>query len=99
MHHEDLYIETPEVEEALRRLPQDVLEARARRILVRSLCFAGQRELLILLLLIQRASDLVVKKQILPKEEWTPVDQKPYLSEILDEVIREREERIRLDNR
>jgi hypothetical protein len=49
--------------------------------------------------MMQRASDLAFKKKYLPREDWTPVDTEPYLKPYLNEVKKERSERIQLDNR
>jgi len=54
MMRDDIEDETPEVKEALRRLPRDVQEQRQYRI--------------------TRALYLSMRKEILPKEEWTSYD-------------------------
>ena len=51
---DDLLHETPAVQEALKRLPQDVLDARNFRMV--------------------RAGYLDLRKDILPKEEWTKLE-------------------------
>jgi ubiquinol-cytochrome c reductase subunit 7 len=43
--YEDLFIETPQVREALRRLPDDLMQARLRRMKTASQCYATQTEL------------------------------------------------------
>ncbi len=45
MFYEDLFIETPQVREALRRLPDDLMQARLRRMKTASQCYATQTEL------------------------------------------------------
>jgi len=57
--NEDTLFETPEVKEALRRLPKQVAEERQYRI--------------------TRALYLSMRKEILPKEEWTSYDSVRYL--------------------
>ncbi|KAG5869873.1 hypothetical protein JTB14_017382 [Gonioctena quinquepunctata] len=62
------------VQEALRRVPQEVVDQRNNRIL--------------------RATQLSLQKDILPKEQWTKLeDDKLYLTPIVNDVIKEKEER------
>ncbi|XP_019866797.1 cytochrome b-c1 complex subunit 7 [Aethina tumida] len=71
---DDLLYEDADVKEALRRLPQNEVDARNYRIL--------------------RATQLSIQKDILPKEQWTKLeDDKLYLTPLVNEVIKEREER------
>lgn len=71
---DDLRYEDEDVKEALRRLPQNVVDERNYRTL--------------------RAMQLSLTKSILPKEEWTKLEEdKLYLTPLLKEVIKEREER------
>lgn len=51
---DDIIRETPEVEEAIRRLPKDVYDQRIFRI--------------------SRALNLSAKKNILPREQWTKIE-------------------------
>jgi len=44
LYYDDLAIETPDVREALRRLPDDLMQARLRRQKVASQCYATQTE-------------------------------------------------------
>lgn len=70
---DDLVDETPEVQEALRRLPQRVVDERNYRII--------------------RAVQLSLQKDILPKEQWTKLeDDKLYLTPVLQQVLKEKEE-------
>lgn len=71
---DDLLHEDEDVQQALKRLPQNLVDERNYRIL--------------------RATQLSIQKDILPKEQWTKLDDdKLYLTPIVDEVIKEREER------
>ncbi len=45
LYYEDLFIETEAVQEALRRLPDDVMQARLRRMKVASQCYVTNTEL------------------------------------------------------
>jgi len=72
----DTLLETPDVKEAIRRLPKHLQDERQWRI--------------------TRALYLSMRKEILPKEEWTKWEDdvkylKPYLDEVRKE-IREQEE-------
>jgi len=74
--HDDTLFETPEVKEALHRLPARIQDERQFRI--------------------TRALYLSMRKEILPKEEWTKWEEdvkylQPYLDEVHKEV-REQEE-------
>ena len=44
LFYEDLYIETPAVCEALRRLPDDVMQGRLRRMKIASQCYVSHTE-------------------------------------------------------
>lgn len=78
MRH-DLLHETPDVAEALRRLPKQLQDERNFRIL--------------------RAMQLDGQKKILPKEEWTKLEEDVlYLKPYLDEVYKEKKERADWDN-
>lgn len=70
---DDMRDETPDVQEALRRIPQSVVDERNYRIL--------------------RAMQLSIQKDILPKEQWTKLeDDKLYLTPVLNQVLKEKEE-------
>lgn len=70
---DDLLYETEEVKEALRRLPEDVIDQRNYRML--------------------RAIQLSVTKDVLPKDQWTKLeDDKLYLTPLVNDVIKERDE-------
>lgn len=72
--HDVLY-ESPEVTEAIRRLPEYLKDERNYRTV--------------------RALQLSMMKNILPKEEWTSYDTDDYyLDPYLDEVMREKQERL-----
>ncbi|KAJ8925356.1 hypothetical protein NQ315_009186 [Exocentrus adspersus] len=74
LHRDDMLYEDKDVKEAIKRLPQNVIDERNYRIL--------------------RAIQLSIEKSILPKEKWTKLeDDKLYLTPIVNEVIKEREER------
>merc|ERR1711916_174783 len=45
LFYDDLFIERPEVQEALRRLPDDLMQARLRRMKTASQCYATGTEL------------------------------------------------------
>ena len=45
LFYEDLFIERPEVREALRRLPEDLMQGRLRRMKTASQCYATNTEL------------------------------------------------------
>lgn len=71
---DDCLHETPDVTEALRRLPAHVVDERNFRMI--------------------RAIQLSLTKTILPKEEWTKYEEdKLYLTPIVEQVKKEREER------
>lgn len=71
---DDCLHENPDVKEALRRLPQDLVDARNFRML--------------------RAVQLSIQKDILPKDQWTKLeDDTLYLTPIVNQVIKERQER------
>ncbi|CAH0592641.1 unnamed protein product [Chrysodeixis includens] len=71
---DDCLHENEDVTEALRRLPQNVVDERNFRML--------------------RAIQLSMTKNILPKEEWTKLEEDVlYLTPIVDQVKKEREER------
>lgn len=71
---DDCLHETEDVTEALRRIPQHVVDERNFRMV--------------------RALQLSLQKTILPKEEWTKYEEdKLYLSPVVDQVKKEREER------
>ncbi|KAI8510421.1 hypothetical protein Bbelb_113370 [Branchiostoma belcheri] len=77
---DDTLRETEDVKEAVRRLPEDVYNARAFRI--------------------KRALDLDMKKQILPKDQWTKFEEDVrYLQPYLDEVWKEKKEKQEWDSR
>ncbi|KAI4497259.1 hypothetical protein M0802_007743 [Mischocyttarus mexicanus] len=66
----------PDVEVALKRLPEHILDERNFRIV--------------------RAMQLDAMKRVLPEEQWTKFeDDKLYLTPIIEEVIKEREEKER----
>lgn len=66
--------EEPDIKEAIRRLPQNLLDERNYRIM--------------------RAVQLSIQKDILPKDQWTKLeDDVMYLQPYLHDVIKEREER------
>lgn len=70
---DDVLDEDDNVKEALRRLPQRLIDDRNYRIL--------------------RAVQLSLKKDILPKEQWTKLeDDKLYLTPLINEVIKEKRE-------
>lgn len=74
MLRDDCLHETPDVKEALRRLPDHVVDERNFRII--------------------RAVQLSLTKSVLPKEEWTKYEEdKLYLSPVVDQVKKERQER------
>jgi len=64
---DDTLRDTPDVVEAVRRLPKEVAEARQYRI--------------------TRALYLSMRKEILPKEEWTSYDMVQFLKKIPDWLI------------
>ncbi|XP_031830535.1 cytochrome b-c1 complex subunit 7 [Nomia melanderi] len=65
---------SPEVEEALRRLPKHLVEERNFRII--------------------RAHQLECNKTILPKDEWTKLEEDVlYLTPYVNEVLKEQEEK------
>ncbi|KPI95013.1 PREDICTED: cytochrome b-c1 complex subunit 7-like [Papilio xuthus] len=71
---DDCLYENDDVQEALRRLPEHVVDERNFRIV--------------------RAVQLSIQKTILPKEEWTKYEEdKLYLTPIVEQVIKERQER------
>ncbi|EFA07535.1 cytochrome b-c1 complex subunit 7 [Tribolium castaneum] len=71
---DDCLDETADVKEALRRLPQQEVDARNYRIL--------------------RAVQLSIQKDILPKDQWTKLEEdRLYLTPIVQQVVKEREER------
>lgn len=71
---DDILHEDEDVQEALRRLPKNLLHERNYRIL--------------------RAVQLSIQKDILPKEQWTKLEEDVlYLQPYLKEVKKEREER------
>ncbi|KAG5881142.1 hypothetical protein JTB14_020845 [Gonioctena quinquepunctata] len=71
---DDILHVNDDVQEALRRVPQEVVDQRNYRIL--------------------RATQLSLQKDILPKEQWTKLeDDKLYLTPIVNDVIKEKEER------
>ncbi|CAK9832540.1 Cytochrome b-c1 complex subunit 7 [Anthophora retusa] len=71
---DDLLYESPDVIEALRRLPHHLMEERNFRLV--------------------RAVQLDAQKQILPKEQWTTLENDVhYLLPLVEEVIRERKEK------
>ncbi|KAI8503985.1 PREDICTED: cytochrome b-c1 complex subunit 7-like [Branchiostoma belcheri] len=77
---DDTLRETDDVKEAVKRLPEDVYNARAFRI--------------------KRALDLDMKKQILPKDQWTKFEEDVrYLQPYLDEVWKEKKEKQEWDSR
>lgn len=68
-----LYVDS-DVEQALKRLPQNIIDERNYRML--------------------RATQLSLQKIYLPKEQWTKLeDDKLYLTPLIEDVIKEREER------
>lgn len=70
---DDLLYESPEVTEALKRLPESVIDERNYRLL--------------------RATQLSLQKDVLPKEQWTKLeDDKMYLTPIVKQVLQEKEE-------
>lgn len=70
---DDLLDEDDNVKEALRRLPQRLIDDRNYRIL--------------------RAVQLSIKKDILPKEQWTKLEEdKLYLTPLVNEIIKEKRE-------
>ncbi|XP_060519351.1 cytochrome b-c1 complex subunit 7-like [Cylas formicarius] len=76
---DDLLLETPEVKEALRRLPEYVIDERNYRII--------------------RAAQLSLEHRILPKDQWTKLeDDKLYLTPLVNDVIKEKEERKQWEN-
>ncbi|OXU26816.1 hypothetical protein TSAR_005047 [Trichomalopsis sarcophagae] len=73
---DDMIHETPVVKEALRRLPEDVLDARNFRIV--------------------RAGYLCLRKDVLPKEQWTKLEEdvmylQPYIKEVEAEIAEKKE--------
>ncbi|XP_018334111.1 cytochrome b-c1 complex subunit 7-like [Agrilus planipennis] len=71
---DDVLFENDDVKEALRRIPQKVIDERNYRML--------------------RAMQLSLQKEILPKEQWTKLEEdKLYLTPIVEQVIKERNER------
>ncbi|CAG9135636.1 hypothetical protein JYU34_003293 [Plutella xylostella] len=71
---DDLLHENEDVKEALRRLPEHVIDERNFRIV--------------------RAMQLSLQKTILPKEEWTKLEEDQlYLTPIVEQVKKERTER------
>lgn len=74
LHRDDLLYEDEDVAEALRRLPQKLVDERNYRIL--------------------RATQLSIQKIVLPKEQWTKLeDDKLYLTPLVEEVKKEKAER------
>lgn len=74
LHRDDLYYEDADVKEALRRLPQKLVDERNYRIL--------------------RATQLSIQKSILPKDQWTKLEEDVlYLTPYVEEVKKERAER------
>ncbi|KAK5648655.1 hypothetical protein RI129_003547 [Pyrocoelia pectoralis] len=70
---DDLLYEDEDVTEALRRLPQNLVDERNYRIL--------------------RATQLSITKSVLPKGEWTTLDNDVlYLTPYVNEVIQEKQE-------
>ncbi|KAK3598627.1 hypothetical protein CHS0354_037577 [Potamilus streckersoni] len=77
---DDCRYETPEVQEAIRRLPKDVYDARNFRM--------------------ARALLLSNKKEILPKDEWTKFEEDVmYLKPYLNEIKKEKEEKVKWDRK
>ncbi|XP_050295545.1 cytochrome b-c1 complex subunit 7-like [Anthonomus grandis grandis] len=71
---DDLLYENADVKEALKRLPQNIVDERNYRLL--------------------RAVQLSIQKDYLPKDQWTKLeDDKLYLTPLVEDVIKEREER------
>ncbi|CAK9801887.1 Cytochrome b-c1 complex subunit 7 [Anthophora quadrimaculata] len=71
---DDLLYETPDVTEALRRLPLHIMEERNFRLV--------------------RAVQLDCQRKVLPKEQWTKLEEDVhYLLPLVEEVIRERKEK------
>ncbi|XP_077285778.1 cytochrome b-c1 complex subunit 7-like [Arctopsyche grandis] len=73
---DDLLYETPDVIEAVNRLPNKIIDERNFRMI--------------------RAAQLSMQKIVLPKEEWITFEQdraNRYLSPIVEEVKKEREEK------
>ncbi|XP_012148925.1 cytochrome b-c1 complex subunit 7 isoform X2 [Megachile rotundata] len=74
LYRDDVLQDTPDVEEALRRLPAHLKEDRDFRVI--------------------RAMQLNCANKILPKEQWTKLEEDvPYLQPYIEEVRRERIER------
>lgn len=74
LQRDDLLYEDADVKEALRRLPQKLIDERNYRIL--------------------RATQLNIQKIILPKEQWTKLEEdKLYLTPLVNEVKKENRER------
>lgn len=70
---DDLYTETDEVKEALKRIPEKIIDERNYRIL--------------------RAVQLSIQNDLLPKEQWTKLeDDKMYLTPVLKQLRKEKEE-------
>nr|KAG5701090.1 hypothetical protein BaRGS_002566 [Batillaria attramentaria] len=77
---DDCVYETPDVKEAIKRLPPDIYDSRQFRI--------------------SRAMYLSNRKEILPREEWTQMEQDVrYLTPYIKEVERERLEREEWDKK
>jgi len=71
LHRDDLLYENDDVKEALKRVPQDIIDVRNYRIL--------------------RAVQLTIQKDILPKDEWTKIEEDVlYLTPIVNQVEKER---------
>lgn len=71
---DDLLHENEDVQEAMKRVPESVIDERNYRIL--------------------RAVQLNITKSVLPKDQWTKLeDDKLYLTPHVDQVVKEREER------
>lgn len=74
LQRDDLLYEDEDVKEALRRLPQKLVDERNYRIL--------------------RATQLSIQKIILPKDQWTKLEEdKLYLTPLVEEVKKEKRER------
>lgn len=70
---DDLITETEEVQEALKRIPEKIVDERNYRIL--------------------RAMQLTIQNDILPKEQWTKMeDDKLYLTPVLEQLKKEKDE-------
>lgn len=74
LQRDDLLYEDEDVKEALRRLPQKVVDERNYRIL--------------------RATQLSIQKIILPKDQWTKLEEDNlYLTPLVEDVKKEKRER------